>query len=307
MKIDKNCVELWWLLPILVFFRDFPPQPLVCSVQTLHNRRGGPGWKREGTCKPMKNILLTIEYDGTEFSGWQRQPGRRTVQGELERVLSVLCKEEVHIEGTSRTDAGVHAYGQRATLRGSFGIPTDRIPVAANHLLAGAGPFGVGDVRISWAQEMEEGFHARFNAVGKTYLYRIRCGFPPDIMERNYAYQLDAPLDVRLMRKAAGFMVGRHDFRAFMASGGQEMKSTVRTIYGLSVTETSPRARLAGFGQEENKVPLFSRTVSYTHLPGGQWECGGLGRSQNAHHSRHSPQRVYPGSGPGFLRTDRRF
>ena len=91
-----------------------------------------------------RNILLTIEYDGSGFSGWQRQPGRRTVQGELERVLSRLCACDILINGTSRTDAGVHALGQRASFKGEFGIPTERIMRAANNLLAGGRKFAVG-------------------------------------------------------------------------------------------------------------------------------------------------------------------
>ena len=84
-----------------------------------------------------RNFLLTIEYDGSNFSGWQRQPGVRTVQGELESVLSKVCGGEVKLNGTSRTDAGVHALGQRASFRGEYGIPTDRIMTAANNTFLG--------------------------------------------------------------------------------------------------------------------------------------------------------------------------
>ena len=101
----------------------------------------------------MKNVLLTIEYDGTDFSGWQRQPGLRTVQGELERVLSILCRFPVSIDGTGRTDAGVHALGQRASFSGSFGIPVERIPAAANDLLAVSRQKS-GDIRILSAEEV---------------------------------------------------------------------------------------------------------------------------------------------------------
>jgi len=179
----------------------------------------------------MKNVLLTIEYDGTNFSGWQRQPGRRTVQGELERVLSVLCKQEVTLHGTSRTDAGVHAFGQRACFKGEFGIPTDRIPVAANHLLAGEGPYAVGDVRIREAKEVDMEFHPRFDALGKKYIYKIRNAPEPDILQRNYCYQIEKPLKLDDMKRAAEQLVGEQDFRCFMAAGGNVPESTVRTIY----------------------------------------------------------------------------
>jgi tRNA pseudouridine38-40 synthase len=181
----------------------------------------------------MKNVLLTIEYDGTNFSGWQRQPGRRTVQGELERVLSILCKQEVKLKGTSRTDAGVHAFDQRAGFRGEFGIPIDRIPVAANRLLAGEGPFAVGDVRIREAKEVHAEFHPRFDAKGKKYIYKIRNAPQPDIMQRNYSYQIERPLNLQVMKQAAAFLIGEQDFRSFMAAGGNVPESTVRTIYNI--------------------------------------------------------------------------
>ena len=84
-----------------------------------------------------RNIFMTIEYDGSDFCGWQRQPNVRTVQGHLEEVLSHVCGKEIKLNGTSRTDAGVHALGQCASFRGEFGIPTDRIMLAANNILAG--------------------------------------------------------------------------------------------------------------------------------------------------------------------------
>lgn len=89
-----------------------------------------------------RNILLTIEYDGSGFSGWQRQPHVRTVQGEIEEALSRICGCEIQINGTSRTDAGVHALGQRASFKGDFGIPTENIRPALNNILAGGGRYG---------------------------------------------------------------------------------------------------------------------------------------------------------------------
>lgn len=177
-----------------------------------------------------RNILLTIAYDGSGFSGWQRQPGQRTVQGELERALSLLTGTEVTLEGAGRTDAGVHALGQRASFSGEFGIPTDRIPVAANAILAGQGPFAMGDVRIRKAEEVPMGFHARFDALGKTYRYCIRNANEPDIMARRQSYYLKTQLDLKAMQEAAQSLVGEHDFRAFMAAGGKEMQTTVRRI-----------------------------------------------------------------------------
>ena len=184
-----------------------------------------------------RNVLLTIAYDGTDFSGWQRQPGSRTVQGELEQALSVICAQPVQIDGTSRTDAGVHALGQRATLRGSFAIPAERIPYAVNGLLAGSGPYGIGPIRVLAAQEMPEGFHARFDAVGKTYRYCLRTGPAPDLFERNRAYFLERPLNVSAMEEAARSLIGTCDFKSFQAAGGNPVPDTVRTITGCTWDE----------------------------------------------------------------------
>ena len=118
-----------------------------------------------------RNIFMTIEYDGSGFCGWQRQPNVRTVQGHLEEVLSHVCGTPIKINGTSRTDAGVHALGQCASFRGEFGIPTERIMLAANNILAGGRQAlkGIGDVRITALCEMPQDFHARFSARGKQY------------------------------------------------------------------------------------------------------------------------------------------
>lgn len=176
----------------------------------------------------MKNILLTIEYDGTDFHGWQRQPGKRTVQGEIEKTLSKLLRQDITITATSRTDSGVHALGQRANVKGNFGIPIERIPLAANNMLAG-------DVRIKSAEEVELDFHARFDAVGKKYIYLIRNA-SYDLMQRNFCYHIEKELDFQSMKEAVKYLVGAHDFKSFMAAGGKVPESTVRTIYSANLT-----------------------------------------------------------------------
>lgn len=185
-----------------------------------------------------KNVFLKIEYDGTRFFGWQRQPNVRTVQGELEKVLSVVCGTDIKINGTSRTDAGVHALGQCASFEAEFGIPIERIPLAANNLLAGGKLAGCGDVRIISADEAADDFHARFDAKGKQYIYKIRCADEPDVFLKNYAYQMTEYLDVHAMKEAAQYIVGTHDFKCFQASGGEEKETTVRTVYKLDITES---------------------------------------------------------------------
>ena len=202
-----------------------------------------------------RNLLLTVEYDGTNFHGWQRQPGQRTCQGELEKVLSVLCAEEVAVDGTSRTDAGVHALSQKCTLRGDFAIPTENIKRAANNLLDG-------DLRIVKVEEMADDFHARFNCRGKKYIYRIITD-SPSVFEKNYAWQISGRLDTDLMREAAGYIVGTHDFACFQAAGGEEKETTVRTITSVDIYEEGSEVKIAvaGDGFLYNMVRIISGTL----------------------------------------------
>jgi len=187
----------------------------------------------------MRNVLLTIEYDGSNFCGWQKQPGKRSVQGEIEEALGIVCGQDIKINGASRTDAGVHAYGQRASFSGDFRIPADRIMIAVNNILNGGknAAFGPGDARITAVEEKPEGFHARFDAVAKKYIYKISNEKRPDIFRRNYVCQVAWPLDVDAMKAAAGLMVGTKDFKCFQAAGGEEKKTTVRTIYKIEIVK----------------------------------------------------------------------
>jgi len=177
-----------------------------------------------------KTLLLTISYDGRPFSGWQRQPSRRTVQGELEEALSEILRRPVKVDGCSRTDAGVHALGQCASFSGEIKIPTENLAYALNNRLPGS-------IRIVGCEEKPAGFHARFNSRGKTYLYRITTGPMKDPFRRDHVYHVTRPLDTERMRAAAGLIEGKHDFACFQAAGGQPRQTTVRTIYRLEVEE----------------------------------------------------------------------
>ena len=212
-----------------------------------------------------RNLLLTIEYDGSEFSGWQRQPERRTVQGELERVLSKVCGVPIQINGTSRTDAGVHALGQRASFKLKSGIPTDKVKLAANNILAGGKNLAsqVGDVRILQVEEMPEDFHARFDSKGKKYRYVIYNGEEQNIFRRKYCYQVQKNLDVEAMQNAAKHIVGTHDFASFQSAGGQERETTVRTVFSLDVFRNGQDVviEIAGDGFLYNMVRIITGTL----------------------------------------------
>ncbi len=196
----------------------------------------------------VRNVLLTMEYDGTRFCGWQRQPNVRTVQGLLEETLSRVLGFPVTVDGTSRTDAGVHALGQRATFQGDYGLPVEKIPLVVNRILNGRtpAPGENSDLRIVSAEEVPPEFHARYQCVGKTYVYKIWNAEQMPVFVRNYYCHTERPLDVSAMRDAAGRMVGEHDFQCFQATGSNPRLTTVRTIFGLTVNAAS---LAAGIGQ----------------------------------------------------------
>jgi tRNA pseudouridine38-40 synthase len=216
-----------------------------------------------------RNVKITVEYDGSAFHGWQAQPGSRTVQGELEQALTRVCGEDIKLNGASRTDAGVHALGQAASFSGDFGIPADRVPIAANDLLD--------DVRVLAADDAPEGFHARFDARGKTYLYRISESREPDIFLRNYRYLLNESPDKGKMESAAKRFIGTHDFAAFRTMGGAGQNDTVRTITAIDIdrrdavdTKGNParetNIRVTGEGFMYNMVRIIVGTLVETGL-----------------------------------------
>lgn len=204
----------------------------------------------------VRNLLLTIEYDGSEFHGWQIQPNYKTVQGTMEKALSKLFRVPVELSGTSRTDAGVHAIGQRATFSGEFGIPTERIQFAANNMLPGS-------IHISKVQEVPPRFHARFDAKAKTYRYVIHNTQHRNVFDRKYCFYVGPTLDVEAMKEAATHFVGTHDFKSCQSTGGREKASTVRTISDLQVNQTDERITIdvTGDGFLYNMVRIIVGTL----------------------------------------------
>lgn len=212
-----------------------------------------------------RNVLLTIEYDGINFSGWQRQQDKRTVQGELEEVLSLVCKTPVQLNGTSRTDAGVHALGQRASFVADFGIPVEKLADVVNNLLAGGQNSRTkgSDIKIISVEEKPMDFHARFDSRGKLYRYVIDNSGTRNIFRRNYTYSVKEPLNIDDMRRAADFIVGTHDFKCFEASGSNPRKTTVRTINFLDIRkdEDDIVVEVAGDGFLYNMVRIIVGTL----------------------------------------------
>lgn len=203
-----------------------------------------------------RNLLITIEYDGSEYHGWQIQPNLKTVQGTMEKELKKLFRTSVQLNGTSRTDAGVHAFGQRATFSGEFGIPTERIQFAANNLLPGS-------IHISKVQEVPERFHARFDATAKTYRYVIHNTMQRNVFDRNYCWYVGPKLNVLNMKSAATHFVGTHDFKSCQATGGPEKHSTVRTVMDLQVMQQEDKItiEITGDGFLYNMVRIIVGTL----------------------------------------------
>ncbi len=180
----------------------------------------------------MKRILLSVEYDGTAYAGWQRQLNALSVQQVLEEALASACGHPVTVTGSSRTDAGVHALAQQVHFDTSCSIPPDKFPFVLNNILPG-------DIRVHAGCEVPPQFHARFLAAGKTYTYRIINSRHGSALKRNTCLHVPVPLDPAPMLKAVGTLSGTHDFAAFQAAGGTA-KTTVRTIHSAHLEQDGP-------------------------------------------------------------------
>lgn len=174
------------------------------------------------------NYKITLEYDGSNYSGWQKQKNTKaTIQEKLENALSKVNKSKVAVIGSGRTDAGVHAAGQTANFFLDIEIPTYKIPIAINTHLPD-------DIICYKAEKVAMDFHARYDARGKKYRYRILNSNFNSVFVRNFVYKVHQRLDVDLMRKGAEVFLGTHDFAAF-CSAGSSVDSTIREIYSLDI------------------------------------------------------------------------
>lgn len=184
----------------------------------------------------IRYFKLILEYDGTDFHGWQIQPDQRTVQGTLIEAFKTITRSEVNVQGASRTDSGVHAFGQVARAAIQSKIPALKVRAALNGLLPK-------DVSVRHVEEVGEEFHPRFNTRGKHYRYLIANGSWPHPLRRRVTWHRHQHLDVERMNEAAQHFVGTHDFAALAPS--KEDRSTTRTIHDLIVTRFNPHQELA--------------------------------------------------------------
>jgi tRNA pseudouridine38-40 synthase len=175
----------------------------------------------------MRNIKLTIEYDGCAYHGWQIQPGLRTIQGVMREQIAQITQGEVNLIGAGRTDAGVHALAQVATFKTENTIALTSLQRGLNGLLAP-------DIVITAAEEVDEQFHARFSARSKVYEYRILNQPYPSAIGRRYAWFIHHELALPSMRGCGATLIGSHDFSSFRASG-DESRHAIREVFCLEI------------------------------------------------------------------------
>ena len=219
----------------------------------------------------MRRIQLIIEYDGTNYAGWQRQSNALAVQQVVEEALSRLTGERVVLHGASRTDAGVHALGQCAHFDTDSRIPGEKFSYAVNTMLPP-------DIRIRYSQDAPEGFHARFSAKGKRYRYLFYDAPHAGALNRlTHAHSI-YPLNDERMRREALALPGTHDFSAFAASGSV-VRDTVRTIWRANVTRDGNDVTLVveGNGFLYNMVRIIAGTLR--DIGSGKLEPGALARA----------------------------
>jgi tRNA pseudouridine38-40 synthase len=208
----------------------------------------------------MRNLKLTLAYDGTEFHGWQIQPALRTVQGELQEALQKLFNHEVSVTGSGRTDAGVHAHGQVANVQTIRAMDTDAVLRGANALLSD-------EVRVMSVEEVDLDFHARRSARSKTYEYHLWREPIVSPFHCRYVYAFRYPLDDLAMDAGATYFLGTHDFTSF-CSAATEVEDRIRIIFnaGWQRSDSTWVFRISGNGFLQYMV----RTIAGTLIQIGQ-------------------------------------
>ncbi len=159
----------------------------------------------------MRNIKLIIEYDGKGFNGWQKQPNKLNIQGELEKVIGEITQENIELIASGRTDAGVHSLGQTANFKTNSNIPIEKFPIAINSKIKKS-------IVVQSAEEVDEKFHSRYSVKSKKYRYTINNSKYGSAIYRDMEYHFPMELDIDKMKTAAKYFEGEHDFKAFKAS-----------------------------------------------------------------------------------------
>lgn len=203
----------------------------------------------------MRTYKLTVAYDGTRYQGWQRQPDTElTIQGTLERTICALKGYPIEVNGSGRTDGGVHAEAQTASIRLPGKVEAERFQAELNRMLPE-------DIRVTGMELVKNGFHARYSAAGKRYEYTVDTREKADVFTRRYCFHFPGTLDTKAMGEAAGCLVGKHDFAAF--TDRNEDQSTIRTIYDIRIREEGDKVKLVyeGNGFMYHMVRILTGTL----------------------------------------------
>jgi tRNA pseudouridine38-40 synthase len=205
----------------------------------------------------MRNLKLTLAYDGTDFHGWQLQPNLRTIQGTLQEALAKLFNHEVAVTGSGRTDAGVHAHGQVANVQTLRSMDSDAVLRGVNALLPA-------EIRVWTVEEVPESFHARRSARAKTYQYHIWREYIVSPFQSRYVYRFPYPINAETVDAATQYFIGTHDFTSFCATA-TETENRVRTIFEAGWTRTADEwiFRVRGNGFLQYMVRTIVGTLLY--------------------------------------------
>lgn len=236
----------------------------------------------------MRRIKLTLGYIGTAYSGWQRQIDRDTVQERLEKAVSLLTKEQVSVQGSGRTDTGVHAIGQVAHFDTESSIPIKNFVTGLNHFLPD-------DIRITSAEEVDGSFHARYSAKEKTYCYALYEGKTDIAVLANRAVRVKSRLSVAKMQRAATAFVGEHDFRSFQSTNA-DTTTSVRTVKSVRVVRKDGLIRIyaTANGFLYNMVRLMVGTL--VKAGKGEIDADGI-KELIARADKHAVTEVMPACG----------
>ena len=212
----------------------------------------------------IRNYKICIAYDGSRYYGWEHQPGKDTIQGKIEDVLSHLCEEAIEVIGAGRTDAGVHAQEMTANFKMDVSMTTTEIRDYLNRYLPD-------DIAVTEVKEAADRFHARYNATGKIYRYTCYDGVIKPIFDRKYTWALEKRLDTEKMKLAAEYLTGEHDFSSF-CKAGQKNKSCVRNLDRIDIMRKGDYVSLIfhGDGFLRNMVRILTGTlvgVGLSELP----------------------------------------
>lgn len=203
----------------------------------------------------LPKIRATVAYDGTDFHGFARQPGLRTVQGTLEAVFTKFAGEPTEVFGSGRTDAGVHARAQVIHWVQRVGPPAERYPLICRRALPS-------DLVLTAAEVVDDAFHARFSAMRKVYRYTLQRNAVEDVFTKRYAWHVPRPLQLQHMVEAAEHLVGEHDFTSFCAAA-TPVENKVRTVYNIQLEERGSCLDLycTGSGFLQNMVRIIAGTL----------------------------------------------